>query len=76
VSTKVANPSDAIDALGGTMNVSELVGVSPQSISNWRHANRLPPTYFLIMLKALRAAGHDAEPELWGIRSNAEDANG
>jgi hypothetical protein len=76
VSTKVDNPSDAIDALGGTMNVSELCRVSAQSVSNWRHASRLPPTYFLIMLKALRAVGHDADPELWGIRSNAEVEEG
>ena len=72
---KIKTPSDAIDALGGTMNMSELVDVSPQAVSNWRHASRLPPAYFLIMLKALRASGHDADPELWGIRSNPEEAN-
>lgn len=77
MNTKVATPSDAIDRLGGTMNVSELCGVSAQSVSNWRHASRLPPAYFLIMMKALRLAGHDADPELWGIKSNVEEeANG
>jgi hypothetical protein len=70
---KVSTPSDAIDKLGGTMNVSELCGVSAQSVSNWRHASRLPPAYFLIMLKALRTVDCDAEPELWGIRSNTEE---
>jgi hypothetical protein len=68
----LTSPSDVIDALGGTAATARIVGKSLQAVSNWRRhpSGRLPPETFLRLMKALRAGGYDAAPELWGIDSS------
>jgi len=68
----LSSPSDVIDALGGTAATAKLSGKSSQAVSNWRRhpSGRLPPDTFLRLMKAIRAAGYDAQPELWGIESS------
>ena len=51
----------AIDALGGTLAVAELFGLSEQVVSNWR-VRGLPPDTFAAMAPILRRKGYDASP--------------
>jgi hypothetical protein len=56
-----------IDALGGTVKTAKIARRSPQSVSNWRAANRLPAETFRRLTEKLREHGMEAPPELWGI---------
>lgn len=57
-----------IDELGGTTAVAKLVGKTPQSVTNWRAANRLPAETFLVLSAALKKLKREAPSSLWGIR--------
>jgi len=65
---------DVIAALGGTTNTAKVLGRSAQSVSNMRIAGRMPSATFLRALRALRKAGYDAPPELWGIENTGGEA--
>jgi hypothetical protein len=69
----VSTPSEAINALGGTVAVARLTGKSPQSVTNYRQAKRFPSDIYLIMKTALRIKGYDAPSTLWGIREPEEE---
>ncbi len=70
----VLDVADVIETLGGPTAVGKLVGRSPQSVVNWRAANRIPPDTFLILQAELRSLGKVAPPALWGMREQASDA--
>jgi hypothetical protein len=59
--------SDVIDALGGTGATARIARRTPQTVSNWRLVNKLPPQTFLTISQELRSRGMDAPPSLWGI---------
>ena len=63
---------DVIVALGGPKSVTELVGSSPQSVSNWQAANRFPARTYPILTDALAAHGYTAPSSLWPIIERAE----
>ncbi len=65
----VLNTPDAvIDALGGTFKTAEKLGRTPQAVSNWRAAKRIPSDLFLSVDAALRAAGlPKAAPQVFGM---------
>lgn len=64
--------SEVIDALGGTSAVRRMTRRNfDQAVSNWRRADRIPCSTFLVMQHALKKHGHTARPEIWGIRSVA-----
>jgi hypothetical protein len=65
---QLATASQVIDALGGTTKVAKLCEASPQSVTNWRKANRLPPGTFLVINQQLARIGKTAPPSLWGIK--------
>ena len=74
----LSSPSEVIDALGGTAATAKLAGKTLQAVSNWRRhpSGRLPPDTFLRLMRAIRSAGYDAHPGLWGISaSEAEEAS-
>jgi hypothetical protein len=58
---------EVIDALGGTTATGRIAIRSPQSVTNWRNAQKLPCGTFLRLNRALEAIGKKAPPELWGM---------
>lgn len=61
-------PDAVINALGGTLRAAEKLGRTPQAVSNWRAAKRIPSNLFLSIDAALRAAGLPrAAPEVFGM---------
>jgi hypothetical protein len=65
---ELVTASQVIDALGGTTKVAKLCDRSPQSVTNWRAANRLPADTFLVISEELVRIGQTAPPSLWGIK--------
>jgi hypothetical protein len=59
--------NEVIDSLGGTTKTAKIACRSPQSVSNWRAANRLPAETFRRLTEKLAERGMEAPPELWGI---------
>ena len=57
----------AIDAMGGTLAVAELFGLSEQVVSNWR-SRGLPPDTFAAMAPILRRRGFDPSPIMFRQR--------
>ena len=57
----------AIDALGGTLAVAELFGLSEQVVSNWR-SRGLPPDTFDAMRPLVRKKVGSAPPMMWRQR--------
>lgn len=58
---------EVIDALGGTTATARIALRSPQSVTNWRNAHKLPCGTFLRLNRALEALGKTAPAELWGM---------
>lgn len=73
-SQTLTNTSDAINALGGTKAVSELVGLSQQAVSNWRRQPRFPPSRVWIMRTELERRGYDVPLSLWGVQQQGRAA--
>ena len=63
--------NDIIDELGGTGVVARWLGISAQSVSEWRANGAISPRFYLMMLHALRQRGCIASPELWKIKTAA-----
>ena len=59
--------NEVIDALGGTLAVARLAGLSMQAISNWRLRERFPPATYLLLNAALRAKQCSAPTKLWDM---------
>jgi hypothetical protein len=55
-----------IDALGGTQKLAELIGKSPQTVSNWRTNGFSAKTADFIRAE-LQAIGKTAPGSLWGM---------
>lgn len=55
-----------VRALGGPRAVRQLTGRTPQTVWNWRRANRFPAKTFVKLQAALHEAGEEASAELWG----------
>lgn len=68
---QLTTASAVIDALGGTTVVARLADRSPQAVTNWRAADRLPAETFLVLQAALKASKKEAPASLWGIREPA-----
>jgi hypothetical protein len=64
---KLTTATEVIDLLGGTNATAKILKRSPQAVSNWRATNRLPPRYFLVLLRELQSRGASAPPSLWDI---------
>jgi len=65
---------EVVDELGGTAAVArrystEQQPLTMQAVTNWRRRGRMSPSLCMVMLADLRAAGCEAAPELWTIRS-------
>ncbi len=66
--------AEAIEALGGTKAVADLLGRRPQAVSNWR-SQGFPANSYLALTKALKKAGWTAPASLWGMK-DADAAEG
>lgn len=58
---------EVIDILGGTGATARLTGRTPQAVSNWRAAGRIPAETFLIFADALDEKRASAPPSLWSM---------
>ncbi len=60
---------EVIDGLGGTFATASIpaLGISPQAVSNWRKAQRIPARNYLVMSSELRRRGFNAPASLFGI---------
>lgn len=63
--------NEVIDALGGTKKVSDLTGVIPQAVSNWRATGSFPPDTYVLLKAALKKNGKAAPDTLWRMRPGA-----
>jgi YdaS antitoxin of YdaST toxin-antitoxin system len=70
----ITSTAEAINALGGTKAVSEMVGTSQQAVSNWRKQKRFPPSRVWIMRTELERRGFEAPLSLWGIQQQGRAA--
>lgn len=60
--------NEVIDALGGTSAVCRLTKrKSPQVVSYWRAANRIPAYAYLTITRELAKIGCRVSPDLFGI---------
>lgn len=60
--------ADLVDALGGTVKVMSLTGVSTHSaVSNWRTANRLPARSHMAIHRACEEMGLEVSPALFEV---------
>ena len=57
----------AIDALGGSSAVAELLGIDERVVSNWP-ARGLPPDTYAALAPLLIKAGREAPPIMWRQR--------
>jgi hypothetical protein len=55
----IQSVSDLVVALGGTVKVADIVGTSPQQVSNMRSEDRIPRKHYLALSKACAAARVD-----------------
>lgn len=63
---------EVMEALGGAIAVSPLVGARYKTVWPWSEAPTFPSRYFLVMTFALHKKGLTAPPELWGMVTPAE----
>lgn len=56
---------EIFEALGGTAGVAHIAGVKYNCASNWKSFGRIPPQYYLVMIRALAERGYGANPEHW-----------
>lgn len=65
---------EVIDGLGGTFAVARIpaLGTTPQAVSNWRKAERIPAKKYLVLTAQLRQRGFNAPASLFGIPEAAE----
>jgi hypothetical protein len=72
--TSLTTVDEVIEALGGNATVQDMTAAkSLQTVTNWRYVGRCAHSTYLIMTDALKARGYTAPPELWGIKSAAND---
>ena len=57
-----------IETLGGSMEVSRLLGIWKTAPANWVRRGRLPISTFPTLNRELARKGHTAAPRLWGMR--------
>ena len=62
----IRTPSQAIDALGGTVDVAAWLGQEPQTVSGWRKRG-LARGFHLHFYLTLRKRGHEVSPSVFGI---------
>ena len=68
-------PDEVIYVLGGTTKTGIVTNASPQSVSNWRRAKRIPPQYFVAVSKALEGTGNTVSPEVFGMKTITDGAD-
>lgn len=59
--------SNVVEVLGGTGKVSQKLGKTPQSVSNWRARGMIPPELYLVISDLLRREGKAADPALFRL---------
>ena len=59
---------DVIDALGGNLKASKLLGVKYNSITNWKMFGRFPSDTYVLVQDQLMQRGQVAPDELWRMR--------
>lgn len=65
---RVQTVRQLIDLLGTARDAALVLGTSQQNVANWRNAGSIPPRYFLVHQKSLRARGIEAPRHLWRCR--------
>jgi hypothetical protein len=78
--TKIlTSPSEVIEVLGGVAEAGRVVGMSAQTVNNWRGGGerkpRIPAEYHLLIEKELKHMGYRAAPEVFGLRVKARAAS-
>jgi hypothetical protein len=64
---QINTADEVIDRLGGPTEVSRLIGVSIQAVTNWR-TRGLPPETFVVLTTELNKKSLYAPPALWRMR--------
>ena len=69
VMTKLSTIDDVLEGVGGIAAARSLAGIKPDSSApfNWKVAGRIPTAHFLVFTAALREAGKEADPALFGF---------
>lgn len=63
----ISTPLEAIEALGGTRAVSELLSLPLNTVSNWRRFEKLPAHTYPKLSPALAEKGVNAPASLWNF---------
>ena len=66
---KIETLDDMVKALGGGIGLAPLLGISPQSISNWKRKKVIPSRQRLSLILLLKERGLAFAPELFGLES-------
>lgn len=63
---KTLSTIDAIiKELGGTFAAADIMGVSPQAVSNWKKKKKFPAQTYLPLKSVLKHRGLEAPDALW-----------
>jgi hypothetical protein len=61
----IRSVADVVDALGGTMSVSALLGVLPSSVSNAKSADRFPAHWHIKIDRLCAERGITLPADFW-----------
>jgi DNA-binding transcriptional regulator YdaS (Cro superfamily) len=59
-----------IEAMGGPTKTAAQLGQRPNTVSNWKLRNKIPPEHFLAVSEALKASGAVPDPQIFGMKSS------
>lgn len=61
----VANVEELVAALGGTKEAAAKLATTPQNVSNWKAARKLPTAKYRVQKERLRGLKIEAPDDLW-----------
>lgn len=62
---------DVIDALGGNIAISRVLGVHHKAVGNWRYSGEFPANSYLVLQGLLREQGFTAPNQLWAMKQRS-----
>ena len=68
--------NEVVEALGGTFKAAAIASVGPSAVSNWIKRGSIPSDQFFVISDAIKAAGKEVSPNLFGFAGRAAQAEG